>query len=185
MNRRRFVAGIATSAVLAAMAALGVGHASAEWTPPGGSPSGPRYASCAEGGLTSYSVTGSTLAFQATATICQSPLGLPANQFAFELRGYTGDSGRLLRRFAYASWTEPTSVTSSVWLEDDLRAVCLTVDPHTGRHMQCLRLTPPAAAGGAWTAAPLPVDDPMLDVPELNTLPPNIETPDPNCGSCL
>jgi hypothetical protein len=179
MRRRGLAAALAVGAVAALIASLGIRYADA-----GQSPNLKFYPSCAVGGFTAQVTAASghsVLTMVGSIAPCAT---LPFNpgDFAWEIRQYSYMSYPVARR-PFQFWSDPTPFTENVGLTGDTRGICLTYGGGVERRLQCVSVTP-GEDGGPWTTAPIPVDDPLLDVPDINVMPPPTQRPNPICANC-
>ncbi|HEU4423234.1 MAG TPA: hypothetical protein VFR67_11935 [Pilimelia sp.] len=181
MGRRQLAAALAVGAVAALIASLGLRHADA-----GQSPDAPKhYPPCAVGEFTAeLTVTASgepALAMAGWIAPCQR-LPFDPRQFAWEIREYSNISYPVVRK-PFTAWSEATPFTVEVPLRAQARALCLAYGGGVERRLQCVQVTPPEG-GGSWTVAPISPQDPLLDVPDLQVMPPQTQHPDPICANC-
>jgi hypothetical protein len=180
MRRRGLAAALAVGAVAALIASLGIRHADA-----GQPPNLRYYPPCAVGGFTTdvrvASSGTSVLTLEGSIAPCET-LPFNPNDFAWEIRQYSDASYLVLRR-PFQFWSDPTPVTGDVWLNESTRAVCLTYGGGVEHRVQCVSVAP-GEDGGPSTTAPIPVTDPILDVPDLNVMPPVTQRPNPICANC-
>ena len=160
MGRRQLVTTLAVGVTAAILVAVGIRQADAGLSNP------PLYyPPCATGEFTTQvklDVVGdSRLDLTGWVAPCRRLPFDPA-KFAWEVRTYS-DAGYLHRRKGFENWSDSTFFTDQVPLRGATRAVCLAYGGGASKRIQCVKVTPPEAAG-PWTVEPLATDDHLLDV---------------------